>query len=302
MINLRNLRNFDLNGLPLFFSVFKHSSITKAAIELETSPSNVTQGINKLRKHFNDPLFVRVGQGIEPTIFCEQLHSVLHSSFSEIYASVFHEDVKDEIVIYSPDGPMFDFIDKYSKVEDAESLPKINHISRVTDNNMAMELFSFRKADIILTHEKISSPGIISSKLYKMRAYIACSSQHPQLAGMMESGNNDRTLLAQPWVTINDSYSYYQSIRKNNDVIARIISKRKKVAFESTSQHLNLSFIEKNNAVGFVSELMYNNMNEAWQKSIRLLSSPELEMDVYLNYKSSAKNLMRVVDIFKGKS
>ncbi|MRS15870.1 LysR family transcriptional regulator [Enterobacteriaceae bacterium RIT691] len=302
MINLRNLRNFDLNGLPLFFSVFKHSSITKAAMELETSPSNVTQGINKLRKHFNDPLFVRVGMGIEPTIFCTQLHAALLSSFSEMCGSMFSEDAKEEIVIYSPDGPMFDFIDKYSKAEGTETLPKITHISQVVDSNTALELFSFRKADIVITHEKTVSPGIISTKLYTMRVFIAFGNQHPQREALSDVHNNDKAMLEQPWVTVNNSFAYYQSIRKNNEAISKIIRKRKKVVFESSSQFLNLLFIEKNNAIGVLSELVYKNMNKAWRESISLIPSPEIELDVYINYKTSAKKLMPIIDIFKGKA
>lgn len=299
MINLRNLRKFDLNAIPIFLSTYKHSSIKKAAQELDTSSSNVTQSINKLRKHFNDPLFVRVGQGIEPTIFCAQLHSALLANFSDMYGSMFSEDARDEIVIYAPDAPMLDFINKYSEAQDADSLPKITHISAVIDVNMAIELFSFRKADIIITHEKMFSPGVISHKLYKMRGYIAYSNQHPQKAELCDLQNNNQILLEIPWVTINNSPTYFQSIRKNNTVIADIIKHRKRVIFESTEQNLNLFFIEKNNAIGFISEVEYENMNESGRENINLLPAPELGIDLYINYKSNKVNLLRVVDIFK---
>ncbi|WP_330986204.1 MULTISPECIES: LysR family transcriptional regulator [Enterobacterales] len=299
MINLRNLRNFDLNVLPLFLSAYKHSSIKKAAQELDTSSSNVTQGINKLRKHFNDPLFVRVGQGIEPTIFCTQLHSALQSSFSDIYGSMFSTEKKEEIVIYAPDGPMLDFIYKYAKAQDTGSLPKITHISTVVDGNMAAELFSFRKADIVITHEKIFSPGIISIKLYKMNSYIAYNHRNPQLADPVDRKNSDHALLTLPWVTINNNHSHYQSIRKNNLFIANIIKNRTRVAFESTALNLNLLFIEKNNAIGFIPEMFCKHMNEHWRKNITLLPVPELEIDIYINYKTNAKDLLRVIDIFR---
>lgn len=301
MINLHNFRKFDLNVIPIFLATYKHSSIKKAAQELDTSPSNVTQSINKLRKHFNDPLFVRVGQGIEPTVFCAQLHSALLASFSDLYGSVFSEDAREEIVIYSPDAPMLDFINKYAEAPDTDSLPKITHISAVVDANMATELFSFRKADIIITHEKMFSPGVISHKLYKMRGFIAYSSQHPQKAALTDLKNNTQVLLETPWVTINNnSHSYFQSIRKNNPVIADIIKHRKKVVLESNVHNLNLFFIEKNNAIGFISEILYENMSESSRQKISLLPGPELEIDIYINYRSSEANLLKVIDIFKG--
>ncbi|EAN4330772.1 LysR family transcriptional regulator [Salmonella enterica] len=63
---------------------YKHSSIVKAAAELHTTASNVSQIINKLRYHFHDPLFIRIGKGTSPTNYCRQLHDELFLYFDKL--------------------------------------------------------------------------------------------------------------------------------------------------------------------------------------------------------------------------
>ncbi len=295
MPNLNNLHQFDLNVLPLFFSVYKHSSITKAAAEMQMTPPNITQSINKLRAHFNDPLFVRCGQGIKSTIFCDQLHASLSASFNNIYQSIFNVDTRDEVVIYAPDGPMLDFINKYSKLENPEELPKVIHHTAILEANETIDLFAFRKADIVLTHEKIVHPGIISVKLYTMASYIVVNNNHSEKDLLLEK-DNEKKLLDQCWVTLNSGNIHYQSIRKNSH-LSRILKKRK-VVFESSSQNINLLFIEKTNSVGFISALMYENMSKRRRENITLIPDHHLTMDMYLNYKPCDKNVLKIVEIF----
>lgn len=301
MLNLNNLHKFDLNVLPLFFSVYKHSSITKAAIEMEMTPPNVTQNINKLRAHYNDPLFVRCGQGIKSTVFCDQLHASLSQNFNGIYQSVFNSDIRNEVVIYSPDVPMLDFINKYAMLESTTDLPKITHHTAILDINETIELFSFRKADIVLTHEKITHPGINSVKLYSLDLYIVFNKKHPEGEFLLEK-NNKNKLLAQRWVTMNSGNIHHQNIRCNrHEGHLSDIIKNRKVVFESSSQNINLQFIEKTNAVGFISELMYEHMNENRRKNIVMIPNHQLTMDIYLNYKSSDKNVIRIAKMFEKK-
>lgn len=293
MLNLNNLHKFDLNVLPIFFSVYKHSSITKAAAEMHMTPPNVTQSINKLRIHFNDPLFVRYGQGIKSTILCDQLHTSLCNSFNAVYQSVFNVDIRDEVVIYAPDGPMLKFINNYANLKNTIDLPKIIHHSAILYINEAIDLFSFRKADIVLTHEMVNYHGINSVKLYAMNSYIAFNTNHPEKQSLLEK-NNESKLQNQCWVTPNSGNVHHQNIQHKDDV-----TRNRRVVFESTSQNVNLLFIEKTNAVGFISELMYENMNKIRRKNIMMIPNHKTIVDIYINYKSNDKNVIRVVDIFR---
>jgi DNA-binding transcriptional LysR family regulator len=57
----------DLKLLRLFDSLYNTHSVTRAAEALNLSQPTVSIGLGRLRKHLNDPLFVRTADGMLPT-------------------------------------------------------------------------------------------------------------------------------------------------------------------------------------------------------------------------------------------
>ncbi|EAS45389.1 LysR family transcriptional regulator [Photobacterium profundum] len=57
----------DLNLLTTFMAVYKHTSITIAAEELDVSQPAVSAALKRLESVIGKPLFVREGRGISPT-------------------------------------------------------------------------------------------------------------------------------------------------------------------------------------------------------------------------------------------
>jgi DNA-binding transcriptional LysR family regulator len=60
-------RSFDLNLLPVLVTVYEHGSVTVAAEQLGMSQSAISMALAKLRLRYGDPLFHRVGHGMQPT-------------------------------------------------------------------------------------------------------------------------------------------------------------------------------------------------------------------------------------------
>lgn len=58
---------FDLNLLGVFEAIYARSSVTHAARHLNLSQSAVSHALARLRREFNDQLFVRVGGKLVPT-------------------------------------------------------------------------------------------------------------------------------------------------------------------------------------------------------------------------------------------
>ena len=61
------LKNFDLNLLRIFNAIYETGSVSAAARKLAVSQPSVSRELNRLRDHFDDPLFVRSGNGVAPT-------------------------------------------------------------------------------------------------------------------------------------------------------------------------------------------------------------------------------------------
>jgi DNA-binding transcriptional LysR family regulator len=73
MLNSIHLSAVDLNLLVLFDAVLQHQHVGRAASELRVSPSAVSHGLGRLRRLFEDPLFLRTPKGVVPTDRATQL-------------------------------------------------------------------------------------------------------------------------------------------------------------------------------------------------------------------------------------
>ncbi|MFV5617171.1 LysR family transcriptional regulator, partial [Acinetobacter baumannii] len=54
---------FDLDSrlLNIFYHIYRFKSVSMAADAIGLTQPSVSNGLNKIRQHFNDPLFIRVG-------------------------------------------------------------------------------------------------------------------------------------------------------------------------------------------------------------------------------------------------
>lgn len=65
--------SIDFATLNTFIVVYELKSFSLAATKLQCNQSTISYTINRLRKVFNDPLFVRQGNSISPTLRCDEL-------------------------------------------------------------------------------------------------------------------------------------------------------------------------------------------------------------------------------------
>ena len=68
-----NIGSLDFNLLVAFDAIEREGSITRAAGRIGISQPALSNALARLRRVFNDPLFVRTGEGMEPTPFAKRL-------------------------------------------------------------------------------------------------------------------------------------------------------------------------------------------------------------------------------------
>lgn len=64
---------FDLNLLAVFAAIYRKRNLTLAGEDLNLSQSAMSHALGRLRSQFNDPLFIRQGNSMEPTPLAENL-------------------------------------------------------------------------------------------------------------------------------------------------------------------------------------------------------------------------------------
>lgn len=75
--------NFNLNAFRVLEAVFEEGSASRAAIRLNITQSAVSAALAQLRNAYNDPLFVRTGRGLKPTLFCQQIYPFASESLNQ---------------------------------------------------------------------------------------------------------------------------------------------------------------------------------------------------------------------------
>lgn len=75
-----DVTNIDLKLLAVVTELHKTRSVSQTAENLDLSQSAISMSLAKLRKHFNDPLFVRTSSGMNPTPHAVELISLLKNA------------------------------------------------------------------------------------------------------------------------------------------------------------------------------------------------------------------------------
>jgi DNA-binding transcriptional LysR family regulator len=68
-----NLLEFDMNLLLTFDAIYRHHSLSAAAIELGLTQPAVSAALKRLRERFDNPLFVRTSHGMRPTPYADNM-------------------------------------------------------------------------------------------------------------------------------------------------------------------------------------------------------------------------------------
>ncbi len=75
VMNIFNSRLPNTYELQALIGIIDEGTVTRAADRLGVSQSTLSHTLDKMRSSFDDPLFVRVGNRMEPTPFARKLHA-----------------------------------------------------------------------------------------------------------------------------------------------------------------------------------------------------------------------------------
>src|ERR1700726_1289451 len=78
----------DLNLLRIFEILYDERHVTRAAARLFLTQSAVSHALGRLRVALDDPLFIRIPSGLQPTERAHQLAPRLRGALAEIRSAV----------------------------------------------------------------------------------------------------------------------------------------------------------------------------------------------------------------------
>lgn len=83
-----DLSRLDLNLLTLFDTIWRERHVGRAADRLNLSASAVSHGLARLRRTFDDPLFLKIPKGVVPTARAEEMAPAVAEILTRVRAVV----------------------------------------------------------------------------------------------------------------------------------------------------------------------------------------------------------------------
>ena len=79
-----HIKDIDLNLLRLFDAIYRCSSVSRAAEQLDLTQPAASQGLTRLRLLLHDPLFVRASRGVAPTPKAQRLADAVRNALATL--------------------------------------------------------------------------------------------------------------------------------------------------------------------------------------------------------------------------
>jgi len=177
--------NIDLKLLAVIGELHRTRSVSQAAEHLELSQSTISMSLAKLRKHFNDPLFVRTSAGMEPTPHATQLICMLHQAETLLQSALDHH------VVFDPRTSDRVFRVQSTDIAQVTLLPKLMqnlrkvaprltiHLSRISPDTP--KLLESGELDLGVGFILPMGAGFCQQRLFKDRFVCVARKDHPRV-------------------------------------------------------------------------------------------------------------------------
>jgi DNA-binding transcriptional LysR family regulator len=117
IISFMHIKDIDLNLLRLFDAVYRNRSVSRAAQMLGLTQPAASQGLTRLRRLIQDPLFSRAPGGVQPTAKADRLAVAVQSALATL------EHALNESAQFDPGTSTQTFRIHLSDIGEARFLP-----------------------------------------------------------------------------------------------------------------------------------------------------------------------------------
>jgi DNA-binding transcriptional LysR family regulator len=177
--------NIDLKLLAVIGELHRTRSVSQAAERLDLSQSTISMSLAKLRKHFNDPLFVRTSTGMEPTPHATELIFMLQKAEILLQSALGHH------VVFDPQQSDRVFRLQSTDIAQVTLLPKLMqrlktiapgigiHLGRIAPDTS--KLLESGDLDLAVGFIPPMGAGFCQQRLFKERFICAVRKGHPRI-------------------------------------------------------------------------------------------------------------------------
>jgi DNA-binding transcriptional LysR family regulator len=183
------MAKLDLDWLGIFVEIYKTQSVSRAAQRLGIAQASASIALNKLRRHFDDRLFSRTSQGMEPTPRAQRIYPELHEALLRI------EKARGTGGAFSPADAQREFRISMTDISEIVLLPTlINHLQRTApglgvdaekispDSRRRLESGD---VDLAVGFTPDLEAGFYQQALFAQNFVCLASAEHPRIRGKL---------------------------------------------------------------------------------------------------------------------
>lgn len=177
--------DIDLKLLTILQEIYRTRSVSQAAENIQLSQPSVSIALGKLRKRFNDPLFVRTSAGMEPTPLASELMHPVGEAMSLLAYALRHH------IVFDPKQSERCFRICMTDISQIVLLPRLlNHLKdaapsiRIEVLNIAADtprLLESGEADLAIGFMPQLEAGFYQQKLFSQRFVCMLRKDHPRI-------------------------------------------------------------------------------------------------------------------------
>ena len=179
------MTNIDLKLLAVVTELDKTRSVSQTAENLDLSQSAISMSLAKLRRHFNDPLFVRTSSGMNPTPHAIELIGLLRSAEDILQTAL------DLHVVFDPSTSDRRFNVYSTDIAQVTMMPRLmQRLSKIAPN-VAIDLrrlsettpkfLESGQADLAVGFILPMGAGFCQQRLFKERFVCILRCDHPRI-------------------------------------------------------------------------------------------------------------------------
>lgn len=180
------LNNVDLNLFVVFDVIYRERNLTRAAEVLCLTQPTVSNSLSRLRKTFNDELFVRTPRGMIPTPVTENIIGRVRDALQLLNASVLEGD------IFHPASSERTFRLSMNDVTESLLLPELMDELGHQAPLMSLESYYTRRRDLPLALSSgqielaidvagAASSQLLHAPLFRERYVCVVRTDHPEI-------------------------------------------------------------------------------------------------------------------------
>jgi DNA-binding transcriptional LysR family regulator len=180
---MMDLRRVDLNLLKVFESVYRLRNLSQVAAEMALTQPAISHALSRLRNTLNDKLFIRTGNGLEPTPRSDELAGPIKSALAMI------EDSLGSTLEFEPRDCRREFQLLLSDVGELIFVPRLLRTLRLEAPGVRLSVLQAprtryeamlrdREADLAVGSLPMIGKGLADRRLFKDRWVVLRAAGH----------------------------------------------------------------------------------------------------------------------------